>query len=83
VSEAGEAERSFEDLLRELEEVVGALERGDVSVDEAIALWRRGEELHRLCAARLEVAEGHIEELGAPQLSPRAAPGGDTGPSGL
>ena len=59
--------RSFEELRRELEEIVGTLERGDVAVDEAIVLWQRGEELHRLCAARLEAAEGRIEELAADQ----------------
>ena len=64
MSDAGRApERSFEDLRAELEEIIGKLERGDVAVDEAILLWERGEELHRLCAGRLEAAEGRIEEL--------------------
>ena len=61
------AERTFEDLRRELEEIVGKLERGDVAVDEAIELWQRGEALHRRCAALLEAAEGRIEELAAGQ----------------
>ena len=39
------------------------LERGDVPVDEAIALFERGEELHRACAERLRHAELRIEEL--------------------
>jgi len=66
VSDVGQTpERSFEELRAELEEIVGKLERGDVAVDEAILLWQRGEELHRLCAARLEAAEGRIEELAA------------------
>ena len=71
----GEApERTFEDLRRELEEIVGRLERGDVAVDEAIELWQRGEALHRRCAALLEAAEGRIEELsGSPD--DRDAPG--------
>lgn len=56
-------ERSFEELQRELEETVGRLERGDVGVDEAIRLWQRGDELLRLCVARLDDAEGHIERL--------------------
>ena len=55
-------ERSFEELQRELEEVVTRLERGDVAVDEAIALFRRGEELYRACE-RLQAAELRIEEL--------------------
>jgi exodeoxyribonuclease VII small subunit len=58
-----DAEPTFEELRHELEEIVGRLERGDVAVDEAILLWQRGEELHRLCAALLETAEGRIEEL--------------------
>jgi exodeoxyribonuclease VII small subunit len=59
-------ERSFEELQRELEEVVTRLERGDVPVDEAIALFRRGEELYKACVERLQGAEVRIEEL-APQ----------------
>lgn len=57
-------EQSFEELQRELEDVVTRLERGDVPVDDAIALFRRGEELYRACVARLEAAELQIEELG-------------------
>jgi exodeoxyribonuclease VII small subunit len=60
-----EVERSFEELQRELEDVVGRLERGDVPVDEAIRLWQRGEDLYRRCAALLEAAEGRVEELAA------------------
>lgn len=56
-------ERPFEQLQRELDEIVARLERGDVPVDEAIALWQRGEDLYRLCADRLEAAELRIEEL--------------------
>ncbi len=56
-------DRSFEDLQRELEEIVTRLERGDVPVDEAIALFRRGEELYRNAAERLQAAELRIEEL--------------------
>jgi exodeoxyribonuclease VII small subunit len=54
---------SFEELQRELEEIVTKLERGDVAVDEAIALFRRGEELYRAAAERLQAAELRIEEL--------------------
>jgi exodeoxyribonuclease VII small subunit len=50
-------------LQRELEEIVTRLERGDVAVDDAIALFRRGEELYRACVTRLEAAELRIEEL--------------------
>lgn len=59
-------EPTFEELQHELEEVVTRLERGDVPVDEAIGLFRRGEELYKACVARLESAELRIEELEAP-----------------
>jgi len=70
-----EEQQSFEALQRELEEIVGRLERGDIGVDEAIQLWQRGEELFRRCVARLDEAEGRVERLvaeardtGAPDL---------------
>ena len=56
-------QRSFEELQRELEEIVTRLERGDVPVDDAIALFRRGEELYAACVERLQGAELRIEEL--------------------
>jgi exodeoxyribonuclease VII small subunit len=56
-------ELSFEDAQRELERIVDRLEAGDVGLDEAIALWQRGEELYRHCLARLDAAHGRIEEL--------------------
>ena len=56
-------EPTFEAAQRELEQIVERLERGDASLDEAIALWQRGEELYRLCRGKLDAAEGQIEEL--------------------
>ena len=56
-------EQTFEQAQRELDEIVGRLERGDVPIDDAIALWRHGEELYRRCVALLDAAEGRIEEL--------------------
>jgi exodeoxyribonuclease VII small subunit len=57
------AEPGFEDAQRQLEEIVQRLESGQASLDEAIALWERGEELSRLCAAKLDSAQGRIDEL--------------------
>jgi exodeoxyribonuclease VII small subunit len=54
---------SFEDAQRELEGIVQRLESGDAGLDEAIELWERGEELYRVCSARLDAAQGRIEEL--------------------
>jgi exodeoxyribonuclease VII small subunit len=57
------AEPTFEEAQRELEEIVHRLETGQASLDEAIALWERGEELYRVCAGKLDTAHGKIEEL--------------------
>lgn len=56
-------ELSFESAQQELESIVERLERGGANLDEAIALWERGEELLRFCVARLDTAQGKIEEL--------------------
>ncbi|MGB2953463.1 MAG: exodeoxyribonuclease VII small subunit [Gaiellaceae bacterium] len=57
------SEPTFEQAQRELEEIVQRLESGQTNLDEAIALWERGEELYRFCLGRLDTAEGRIEEL--------------------
>jgi exodeoxyribonuclease VII small subunit len=57
------AQPSFEQAQRELEQIVERLERGDADLDEAIGLWERGEELYKLCVSRLDAAHGKIEEL--------------------
>ena len=54
---------TFEEAQRELESIVERLERGDAGVDELTKLWERGEELYRICAAKLELVRGRIEEL--------------------
>ena len=56
-------ELTFETAQAELEAILERLERGGASLDEAIALWERGEELLRFCLARLDTAQGKIEEL--------------------
>lgn len=73
-------ELTFEVAQKELEQIVERLERGDADLDEAIALWERGEELLRFCLTRLETAEGKIEELAERAADaaplPRAGEGG-------
>ncbi len=72
-------ELSFEEAQRELESIVERLERGQTSLDEAIALWERGEELLHLCLDRLDAAQGRIEELA--RRAEGAAPFPPAGPS--
>lgn len=57
------AQLSFEEALRELESIVQRLERGDVALDESIALYARGEALRAQCQKRLADADARIEKL--------------------
>ena len=54
---------AYEELERELEQIVTRLEQGQVSLDEAIQLWERGEALYKQCVGKLDSAQGKIEEL--------------------
>ena len=57
---------SFEDALRELETIVASLERGDVSLDDAISAFERGTALKAHCQARLEEARMKVEQIRVP-----------------
>jgi exodeoxyribonuclease VII small subunit len=54
----------FEEAQRELERIVSELEGGRASLEDAVVLWERGDELYRYCLDKLDSAEGKIEELG-------------------
>jgi len=64
----------FEKAMQELEEIVAALEKSSVSLDESVKLFERGEALKRRCDALLKEAEARIEKI---------ALGEDGKPSGL
>jgi len=56
-------ETSFEAAFAELEAVVQRLEEGELSLEESIALYERGQALARLCQERLDQAELRVEQL--------------------
>ncbi|MCM2294527.1 exodeoxyribonuclease VII small subunit [Allorhizobium sp. BGMRC 0089] len=57
------ASYSFEKAVAELENIVARLERGDVALDESIAIYERGELLKKHCEALLTAAENRIEKI--------------------
>ncbi|MGQ7792181.1 exodeoxyribonuclease VII small subunit [Faunimonas sp. B44] len=57
------ASLSFEQALAELEKIVGRLERGDVALEESIAIYERGEALRARCDALLRQAEERVEKI--------------------
>jgi exodeoxyribonuclease VII small subunit len=54
---------SFEAALKQLEEIVTKLERGDVPLEESIAIYERGEALKKHCEALLARAEERVEKI--------------------
>ncbi|MDA0720517.1 MAG: exodeoxyribonuclease VII small subunit [Proteobacteria bacterium] len=54
---------SFEDAIKELETVVSQLERGDVALDQSIALYERGAALKARCEAKLKEAEEKVARI--------------------
>jgi exodeoxyribonuclease VII small subunit len=65
---------TFEEAERELQQIVERLESGNVPLDDAVALWERGEQLYRLCRERLDAAHGQVEELARRVEDARPAP---------
>jgi len=56
-------EMSFEKALKELESIVGRLERGDVELEESINIYERGVVLRDHCDRLLKQAEAKVEKL--------------------
>jgi exodeoxyribonuclease VII small subunit len=56
-------EMKFEDCLQRLEQIVDELEKGDLALDKALALFEEGVKLSNSCRDQLDAAEGRIEIL--------------------
>lgn len=69
-------EPSFEGALAELEKIVARMEGGELSLEEALAVHRRGLELARFCQQKLEAAQQQVKVLEGEVLKPleRVAP---------
>lgn len=55
---------SFEELYSKLEATVNTLEGGNLTLDQALALYEQGIALAKQCSAMLDGAELRIQELG-------------------
>ena len=54
---------TFEDAMKELEKLVDNLDKGDVSLDEAIAAYDRGSQLKDYCQKKLHEAKMKVETI--------------------
>jgi exodeoxyribonuclease VII small subunit len=62
-SAADIAEMAFEAAMQELEQIVGQLEKGSVSLDESVRLYARGKALQERCEKLLAEAEARVEKI--------------------
>ncbi len=55
--------KDFESNLKQLEEIVSKLEGGELTLEQALALFEEGIKVSRFCNAKLEEAERKVEML--------------------
>lgn len=56
---------TFEQNMNRLEQIVRAMERGDVALEESLKLFQEGTELVRACGKLLDDAELQIKKVTA------------------
>ncbi len=63
--------KTFEGNMQRLEQIVRAMERGDVPLEESLKLFQEGTELVRSCGKLLDEAELQVKKImTAPDGSP-------------
>lgn len=54
---------TFEGNVQRLEQIVRAMERGDVALEESLKLFQEGTELVRTCSKLLDEAELQVKKI--------------------
>ena len=54
---------TFEENMQRLEQIVRAMERGDVALEESLKLFQEGTELVRNCGKLLDEAELQVKKI--------------------
>ncbi len=52
---------SYEEALKELEKILGELDKGELGLDEAIKLFEKSVELSKVCFEKIKTTEGKVE----------------------
>jgi exodeoxyribonuclease VII small subunit len=71
------AKLTFEEALKELEDIVRRLESGNAKLDDALAAYERGALLKQHCEAKLREAQARVDKIvlgpgGKPAMEPMA-----------
>lgn len=63
--------KTFEESMQRLEQIVRAMERGDVPLEESLKLFQEGTDLVRSCSQLLENAQLQVKKIAtAPDGTP-------------
>lgn len=57
------SEKTFEDSMNELEEILNELEKGDLSLEESIELYEKGIKIRKECEGFLGECKNRVEKL--------------------
>jgi exodeoxyribonuclease VII small subunit len=60
--------QSFEQALAEIESIVAAMEAGELPLEQSLAAYKRGAELHQYCQVQLREAQQQVKVLEAGTL---------------
>jgi exodeoxyribonuclease VII small subunit len=60
---AEERQVSFEEAMSQLEKIVDRLEEGDVPLEEAITIYKKGMDLSKLCQGKLKNVEEQLAQI--------------------
>ncbi|MEI5908128.1 exodeoxyribonuclease VII small subunit [Bacillus spongiae] len=55
--------KSFEEAMEQLDKIVQRLEEGDVPLEEAIAIYKDGMELSKICHDKLQMVEDELASV--------------------
>ncbi len=69
-----DAPASFEDAQAELDELVRAMETGQMPLDGLLSAYKRGAQLLEFCRSRLDAVEEQVKVLEEGQLKPWTRP---------
>lgn len=58
-----EKNKTFEENIQRLEQIVRAMERGDVALEESLKLFQEGTELVKCCGKLLDDAELQVKKI--------------------
>ena len=58
-----QANKTFEESMQRLEQIVRAMERGDVALEESLKLFQEGTELVRSCQKLLDEAQLQVKKI--------------------